>query len=330
MHDREAFDDDMAPDDQASFHPSSAMDLAGPSHASNSNRMHDDEDRREMSTSPDLMVVGGENGELFGPLQQLRARLAQPPLDDTLSAVLLCTNGDVPAALRMLSESGMKVLPDPTDDASAGAGPSSHPHMHTDVENAHHSNRNERDRRQGGHAEADMHANAQEEAVMLVWLWRPQPLAYWVAGEVLQVDMEDGEPKLTINTHEGVIGDVEQGLLWPRNRGEAPPAPLDEEPEHEEKGAGGEWTISYQGSLLSEAENDASAGRRNGGRRQGGGGGGTGVHTGSVAPAEPAVLTIPLPPEEGDENLSRCGIPKTESLATIAFFHFMHERTTLN
>ena len=276
MHESEGYGADAA----QNFHPVSsaamdACDVVGPSHASTGHGMHTTDDRSDSSASPDFMEVGG--GELSGPLQQLRARLVQPPPDDTLSALLIFTNGDVPESLKLLSESGMQLLPDPSEvDTSTHAGPSGQSCVPSHGENTDHSNNH----------------TQEEEAPQLVWLWRARPLAYWVAGEVVEVAMSDGEPRLTVKTKKGVIGDVEQGLLWPRGRGKAPPPPLDDDVEPDMKGAAEE----KRGSGGAQA---GMEGERTWERRQS-----AGAQVVGGEPAPCPVLMIQLPPEGPDDNLS--------------------------
>lgn len=249
-------------------------------------------------SSPDVLEVIQKDSENFWPLQQLRTRLAQPPPDDTLSALLLCTNGDVPTALQMLSESGMKVLPDPASAAGEAKGdyPSGSSRMHSESGNEN----------SGGHHNASAHGgmhtdNEGEDDAMLVWLWRPQPLSYWVAGEVAQIDMCDGETKLSIRTQDAVICDVEQGLLWPRRGGEPPPASLQQEQQESELGSQRHWSSPGTSGELRDASTRVDAITRH--ERMGMTSSRT--ESGAGMQAQP-VLAIPLPPEDEDEDLSRC------------------------
>jgi hypothetical protein len=252
---------------------SDPRDIACPSHAgaSTDHHMHD-EDCRMASPSPDdIEVVCGEL-DGFVSLQQLRARLVNPPQDDTLVALLLCTDGDVSAALKMLADSGMQVIPAaPTAETTSLAG------NENGIATCSHLQRDAHAQQEGTVSIEDhMDANTEQEHAMLVWLWRPWPLGEWVAGEVVDVDVDvsGGEPKLAIKTQGGVIDNVEQGLLWPRGSGEPPPTALQDDA-RDERGTSdvlraGRGRVSQQHAAALLAE-----------------------------------VTRLLPPEEMDEDLSR-------------------------
>jgi hypothetical protein len=250
---------------------SDPRDIACPSHAgaSTDHYMHD-EDCRMASPSPDdIEVVCGEL-DGFVTLQQLRARLVNPPQDDTLVALLLCTDGNVSAALRMLADSGMQVIPAaPTAETTSVVG------NENEIAGCSGLQRDAHPQQEGTVSIEDvMDANTGQEHTMLVWLWRPWPLGEWVAGEVVDVDVSGGEPKLTIKTQGGVIDNVEQGLLWPRGSGEPPPTALQDDA-RDERGTSdvlraGRGRVSQQHSAALLAE-----------------------------------VTRLLPPEELDEDLSR-------------------------